>query len=57
MLHWINTHNWLISLILGSFIAYHVFFLSKRLSNKSKLEHREKIKDAVQELLVKIKKE
>lgn len=57
MLDCINTYSWLISLCIASFIAYHVYFLSKRLSNKNKLEHREKIKDAVQELLVKIKKE
>ncbi len=39
------------------FIAYHIFFLSKRLSNKGKLEHKELIKQKAEELLHKINNE
>lgn len=39
------------------FIAYHIFFLSKRISNSSKLEHKEKVKNITQALLNKIHKD
>ena len=41
-------------IIVGVFIAYHIFFLSKRLSNKAKLEHKEKIKQIADKLLLRM---
>ena len=41
-------------ILLGSFIAYHIFFLSKRLSNQSRLTHKDSIKSKAQDLLAKI---
>lgn len=43
-----------IGILVSIFIAYHIFFLSKRLSNQSKLEHKEKIKIITDELLSRI---
>lgn len=52
---WISdNYALIISLIVQGFIAYHVFFLSKRLSNRSKLEHKEKIKGKAEELISEI---
>lgn len=42
---------------MSSVIAYHVFFLSIKISKKDKLEHKEKIKQKTGELLLKINKE
>lgn len=47
----------IIGIIVGVFIAYHVFFLSKRTSNEARLEHKEKIKQAIDKLLSKIQQE
>ncbi|MBL7058578.1 hypothetical protein ISS03_04525 [Patescibacteria group bacterium] len=49
-----TNYGWIISLFIQGFIAYHVFFLSKKLSNKARLEHKEKIKKRAEELLLKI---
>jgi len=43
-------YGWVISLLIQSFIAYHVFFLSKQLSHKARLEHKERIKQKAEEL-------
>lgn len=52
---WLSqNYDWLISLIIEGFIAYHVFFLSKKLSNKTKLKHKEKVKQKTEKLLSKI---
>ncbi len=45
----------IISLSIQGFIAYHVYFLSKRLTNKAKLEHKEKIKQITEEYLAGIR--
>ena len=45
--------NWLsenYGWVIGLFISYHIFFLSKRLSDKAKLEHKERIKQKAEEL-------
>ena len=47
-------YGWLISLFIQGFIAYHVFFLSRKLSNRARLEHKEKIKQKAEELLSEI---
>lgn len=47
---------WVIGLLIQGFIAYHVFFLSKKLSSRTRLEHKEKIKRKVEELLSEIHK-
>lgn len=49
-----QNYGWAIGLIIQSFIAYHVFFLSKKLSNKDRLDHKEVIKLKADELLSKI---
>lgn len=46
--------DWVISLFIQGFIAYHVFFLSKKLSNRARLEHRENVKQKAEELLSEI---
>lgn len=47
--------GWAISLIIQIFIAYHVFFLSKRISNREKLQHKDTIKNKAEELLWKVR--
>lgn len=47
----------ILGIVVSIFIAYHIFFLSKRLSIASKLEHKERIKNDSLSLLVKINKE
>jgi len=47
-------YGWVISLFIQGFIAYHVFFLSKKLSSRAKLEHKENIKQKAEELLSEI---
>lgn len=55
LVDWIKgNYGWLLSLIIQGFIAYHVFFLTKRLSTKARLEHKEIIKQKAEELLAKI---
>lgn len=56
ILHWISTYDWL-SLIVQVTIAYHVFFLSKTLSARNKLENKETAKRKAEELLLQIIKE
>lgn len=53
--NWLSiNYGWIISLFIQVFIAYHVFFLSKKLSSRARLEHKEKIKQKAEELLSKI---
>ncbi len=55
---WISqNYGWTMSIVVQIFIAYHIFFLSKRLSSKAKLNHKEKIKKKVNELLSEIHRE
>lgn len=49
-----ENYGWAISLLIQVFIAYHVFFLSKRLSRRARLEHKEKIKFKADQLLSEI---
>lgn len=49
-----ENYGWSISLLIQGFIAYHVFWLSQKLSNKTKLEYKEKIKQKADELLSEI---
>ncbi len=51
MIDWLSENSiGALQIIIGGFIAYHVFFLSKQLSNKAKLEHKERIKKKAEEL-------
>jgi hypothetical protein len=50
----LENYDLLISLFIQIFIAYHVFFLSKKLSSRARLEHKEKIKLKAEELLSEI---
>jgi len=55
IINWLSeNYGWAISLLIQSFIAYHVFFLSKKLSNRARLECKEKIKLKAEELLSEI---
>jgi len=55
IISWLSeNYGWVISLLIQIFIAYHVFFLSKKLSNRARLEHKEKIKLKAEELLSEI---
>lgn len=49
-------YQWIFGLIIQSFIAYHVFFLSKKISTRARLEHKEKIKKKVDELTAEIQR-
>lgn len=40
----VNQYNWILTLILQSFIAYHIFYLWKKLNNNERLKHRDNIK-------------
>ncbi len=52
ILHWLSdNYGWLLSLLIQSFIAYHIFFRTKRLLNKDRLEHKEKIKQKAEYLI------
>ena len=54
ILNWLSeNYGWFISIFIQGFIAYHVFFLSKKISSKARLEHKEKIKQKADELLAK----
>lgn len=44
----------MLGILINCFIAYHVYFLSKRLSNKERLDHKEKIKQKAEDLLAEI---
>ena len=49
--NWLSeNYGWVVGLLVQVFIAYHVFFLSKRLSDKAKLEHKERIKQKAEQL-------
>lgn len=55
--------NWLfqnivgiVGIIVGGFIAYHVYFLSKRLGLKDKLSHRDAVRGNVEPILNEIRK-
>lgn len=51
MINWLSENSiGILQIIIGGFIAYHVFFLSKRLTHKTKLEHKERIKKKAEEL-------
>lgn len=61
-IHNINSSNWFVNnivgilgIIVGGFIAYHVFFLSKKINLKEELNHRSKLKKDIEPLLNKIR--
>lgn len=43
-----------LGILISAFIGYHIFFLSKRISNQTRLEHKEKLKKIADELISKI---
>lgn len=47
----------IVGILISIFIAYHISFLSSRISNRNRLEHKEKIKETVETLLAKIHRE
>lgn len=57
LIDWLVTnYGWTISLLIQSFIAYHVFFLTQRLSNRERLKHKDAIKNKADELLSEIRR-
>lgn len=46
----------IISIIVGSFIAYHVYFLSKRLGLKDRLAHKDSVRKRVEPILSEIRR-
>ncbi len=55
ILNWISeNYDWAIVLMVQIFIAYHVFFLTRKLSNRARLEHKEKISQHVEAMLAEI---
>ncbi|HUV42864.1 MAG TPA: hypothetical protein VMY36_03085 [Patescibacteria group bacterium] len=54
---WLSeNYGWVVSLLIQGFIAYHVFFLSQKLSSKARLEHKESIKRKADELLSEVRR-
>lgn len=54
---WISENfGWIVSLFIQSFIAYHVFFLTQRLTNRERLQHKDSIKRKADELLSEIRR-
>lgn len=53
----LDNYQWLIGTAIGVVIAYHVYFLSRKLTNKDRLEHKEKIKLKADEIISEIVKE
>jgi len=52
MISWIfNNLIGIISIIVGGFIAYHVYFLSKKIDLKDRLSHKENIRKTVDQIL------
>lgn len=57
MIYWIlDNLIGIISIIVGAFIAYHVYFLSKRIDLKDKLIHKDEIRKQVEPILQEIRK-
>ncbi|HEY5587982.1 MAG TPA: hypothetical protein VIK86_03395, partial [Candidatus Paceibacterota bacterium] len=61
-IHKTNSSNWfmdnivgIIGIIVGGFIAYHLFFLSRKINLKEELNHRSKLKRDIEPLLIKIR--
>lgn len=55
---WIfENYQWLVEVCVGAFVAYHLYFLSKRVTSRQKLEHKDKVKAKADELCIKIFKE
>jgi len=52
----IANYQWLIGTIIGIVIAYHVYFLSKKLTARDRLEHKERIKARADEIINDIEK-
>jgi hypothetical protein len=50
----INNYTWVITLFVQGFIAYHVLILSKKLTIKGHLEHKDNIKTKAEKLLGKM---
>lgn len=46
----------ILGILVGAFIAYHVYFLSKKIDFRSRLEHKARISSQVEELLAEIAK-
>ncbi len=46
----------IIGIVVGGFIAYHVYFLSKRLDLKDRLTHRDNVRKRVEPILAEIRK-
>ncbi len=46
----------IIGIVVGGFIAYHVYFLSKRLDSKDKLSHRDAVRRNVEPIMNEIRK-
>ena len=44
----------IIGILIGTFIAYHIFFLAKRLYNQARLTHKDAVKENPYDLLAKI---
>ena len=54
MINWLQCNDWFVSvigLIISSIIAYHVWFLSKKITLSTKLDHKVKIQGKVLQLL------
>ena len=56
MIWLLNNLIGIIGIVIGSFIAYHVYFLSKKLGLKDKLTHKDDIRKRVEPIIAEIRK-
>lgn len=54
-IEWLKeNYVWIINIAIQSFIAYHIFFLSRKISTRTKLRHKNKIKKQAEKILCEI---
>ena len=54
MEEFVKNYNWILSLFVQIFIAYHILSLTLRSSKKSKLEHKKEIREKIDELITEV---
>lgn len=50
----IKDYNWILTLVLQCFIAYHIFYLWKKIGANQKIKHRENIKNLIDKYLYEV---
>ena len=50
-----ENYQWVIGILVQALIAYHVYFLSRKITNKNRLEHKQSIKQKAEKLICDIR--